>query len=70
MSAQLRRIAVLEFYVSWLVSLTLLTLLRQPMGWALASWVTGDKLAPVITRSSLPWERYCTPARSPQSPTR
>jgi len=42
MSAQLRRIAVLKFYVSWLVSLTLLTLLRRPMGWALASWVTGD----------------------------
>jgi hypothetical protein len=41
-SAQLRRIAVLKFYVSWLVSLTLLTLLRRPMGWALTSWVTSD----------------------------
>jgi hypothetical protein len=35
-------IAVLKFYVSWLVSLTLLTLLRRPMGWALTSWVTSD----------------------------
>jgi hypothetical protein len=41
MSPQLRRIAVLKFYVSWLVSLTLLTL-RRPMGWALGSWVKGD----------------------------
>jgi hypothetical protein len=46
MSAQLRRIAVLKFYVSWLVSLTLLTLLRRPMGWAPASWLQA------ITRAS------------------